>query len=83
MTRPDQTRPPADHGVGPVCLTCADRAEPGQVLQLLPDRMALVDFGAATGEVSVALVAAGPGDTVLVHAGEAIATLDDGPEETW
>ena len=76
MTRPESPQPSAEHCVGPVCLTCADQAEPGRVLQLRPDRLALVDFDGTTDEVSVALVTAGPGDTVLVHAGEAIAVLN-------
>jgi hydrogenase maturation factor len=43
---------------------------------LLDDDLAVVDTGAGQEEVSVALVAAGVGDTILVHAGEAIAVLD-------
>ena len=61
-----------------VCLTCSDEALPVVVLRLLDDDLALVDTGRGPehGEViSVALVAAGVGDTVLVHAKEAIAVL--------
>jgi hydrogenase maturation factor len=46
---------------------------------LLPDGLALVDTGAGREEVSVALVQAAVGDTILVHAKEAIAVVGDGP----
>jgi hydrogenase expression/formation protein HypC len=36
-----------------------------------------VDTGAGEEQVSVALVTASAGDTILVHAGEAIARLGD------
>jgi hydrogenase expression/formation protein HypC len=64
-----------------VCITCSDQAVAVTVVRLLDDDLALVDTGAGredgTGleEVSVALVAARVGDTILVHAGEAIAVL--------
>ncbi|MGE5134599.1 MAG: HypC/HybG/HupF family hydrogenase formation chaperone [Gemmatimonadota bacterium] len=60
---------------GDVCITCSDTAVEVTVLRLLGDGMAVVDAGGAEEEVSVALVAAGPGDTILVHAGEAIAVV--------
>jgi hydrogenase expression/formation protein HypC len=44
-----------------------------RIVRLLPDGLADVDTGEGTERVSVALVRAGVGDTVLVHAGEAIA----------
>lgn len=63
-----------------VCVTCSDQAVPVTVLSLLDDQLALVDTGKGQEEVSVALVSAEVGDTVLVHAGEAIAVLEgDGP----
>jgi hydrogenase expression/formation protein HypC len=62
---------------GEVCLTCSDAAVPARVLELLPDGMATVDAGAGAEQVSVALVAADVGDTVVVHAGEAIGVLAD------
>ena len=43
--------------------------------RLLGDDLALVDTGSGEEEVSVAFVAAAPGDTILVHAGEAIAVV--------
>jgi hydrogenase expression/formation protein HypC len=64
-----------------VCLTCSDEALPVVVLRLLDDDLALVDTGRGPehGEVvSIALVDAGVGDTVLVHAKEAIAVLTAG-----
>ena len=60
-----------------VCLTCSDAAVPARVVELLADGMATVDAGAGPEQVSVALVDAGIGDTVLVHAGEAIGVLLD------
>ena len=59
-----------------VCITCSDQAVAVTVVRLLDDDLAVVDTGAGEEEVSVALVAAGIGDTILVHAGEAIAVLD-------
>jgi len=59
-----------------VCITCSDSAVPVTVLRLLDDELAVVRTEAGTEEeVSVALVLARPGDTILVHAGEAIAML--------
>jgi hydrogenase expression/formation protein HypC len=58
-----------------VCVTCSDTAVPVTVLHLLDDGLAEVDTGSGTEEVSVALVPARVGDTVLVHAGEAIAVV--------
>ncbi|MEU5868210.1 MULTISPECIES: HypC/HybG/HupF family hydrogenase formation chaperone [unclassified Nonomuraea] len=58
----------------PVCLTCSDLAVPMRVVELLGDGMAIARADAGgPQEISVALVEAGPGDVVLVHAGEAIA----------
>jgi hydrogenase maturation factor len=45
------------------------------VLELGELGTALVDTGASRELISVALVDAAPGDTVLVHAGEAIAVV--------
>jgi hydrogenase maturation factor len=45
------------------------------IARLLPHGLAIVDTEAGPEEVSVALVSAGVGDTVLVHAGEAIALV--------
>lgn len=60
---------------GEVCVTCSDSAVPVTVLRLLDGDLARVDTGTGEAEVSVALVPARVGDTVLVHAGEAIALL--------
>ena len=58
-----------------VCITCSDTAVAVTIIELLADEMALVDTGAGPEEVSVALVSAGVGDTILVHAREAIAVV--------
>lgn len=57
------------------CITCADEAIQVRVLGLLGDGLALVDTGSGTEEISIALVDAGVGDTVLVHASEAIGVV--------
>lgn len=71
---------------GPVCstdhcITCGDVAVEVRVVRLLPDGLADVDTGAGIERVSVALVSAAAGDTVLVHAGEAIALVGGRPGE--
>ena len=58
-----------------VCITCSDTAVEVTVVCLLDDGLALVDGGRGEEEVSVALVEAQPGDTILVHAREAIAIV--------
>jgi hydrogenase expression/formation protein HypC len=58
-----------------VCITCSDAAVQVTVVGLLADGLALVDTGQGTEEVSVALVTATVGDTILVHAKEAIAVV--------
>jgi hydrogenase expression/formation protein HypC len=60
---------------GDVCITCSDTAVQVRVLRLLPDEMAVVEGGAGEETVSVALVTADVGDTILVHAREAIAVV--------
>jgi hydrogenase expression/formation protein HypC len=74
VTEPD--RPPAvPECHDDVCITCSDTAVAVTVVRLLGDDMALVDTAAGPEEVSIALVTAGVGDTVLVHAREAIAVV--------
>ena len=71
--------PAADPHPGEVCIICSDTAVAVTVTALIGDGLAMVDTGAGPGteeEVSVALVDAVVGDTVLVHAGEAIARVD-------
>ena len=59
-----------------VCITCSDRAVQVTVVRLLADGLAVVGTGGgAEEEVSVALVTAAVGDTLLVHAGEAIGVV--------
>jgi hydrogenase expression/formation protein HypC len=64
--------------IGDLCITCSDTAVEVQVVRLLDDAMAVVDTGEGTETVSVALVTAGVGDTILVHAREAIAVVGTG-----
>jgi hydrogenase expression/formation protein HypC len=73
--RPQAAAPAVPECHDEVCITCSDQAVAVTVVRLLDDDLALVDTGAGEEEVSVALVAAGIGDTILVHAGEAIAVL--------
>lgn len=55
-------------------------AIPGQVVELLPDRLAVVDLGGITRRASLDLLeGVAVGDWVAIHAGFAIAKLD--PEE--
>jgi hydrogenase expression/formation protein HypC len=63
----------ADH-----CVTCSDEARPMQVLTVEPSALArCIDEGGATCEVMIDLVGeVVAGDTVLVHAGVAIATTE-------
>ena len=64
---------------GDHCITCGDIAVEVTVLRLLPDSLAIVDNGTGgSEEVSVALVSAAVGDTILVHASEAIAVVNTG-----
>ncbi|MGQ0773347.1 MAG: HypC/HybG/HupF family hydrogenase formation chaperone [Pseudonocardiales bacterium] len=60
---------------GEVCITCSDEAVAVRIVALLPDELAVVDTGSGHEEVSIALVTAGVGDEILVHAKEAIAVL--------
>lgn len=60
---------------GEVCITCSDEALPVTILELLPDELARVDTGQSVEIVSVALVDAGVGAVILVHAKEAIAVV--------
>lgn len=62
---------------GEHCVTCSDEAVRVTVSRLLDDGLATVDTGSTTEEISVALVAVDVGDTVLVHAGEAIAVVKE------
>jgi hydrogenase expression/formation protein HypC len=66
---------PLPECINDVCITCSDMAVEVTVVRLLEDQMAVVDTGAGQETVSVALVSAGVGDTILVHAREAIAVL--------
>ncbi len=64
-----------------VCITCSDVAVEVRVVRLLPDALAVVDTGQGEEQVSVALVSAAAGDTILVHAGEAITVVREAAGE--
>ena len=64
--------------IGDVCITCSDMAVEVRVVRLIEDQMAVVDTGQGEETVSVALVSAGVGDTILVHAREALAVVGGG-----
>lgn len=68
-------RPSVPECYGDVCITCSDEAVAVLVVELMDDGLALADTGAGFEEVSVALVEAREGDTILVHAREAIAVV--------
>lgn len=70
-----RAQPPVPHCHDDICVTCSDTAVPVTVVRLLGDDLALVDTGSGEEEVSVAFVGAAVGDTILVHAGEAIAVV--------
>jgi hydrogenase maturation factor len=60
-----------------VCITCSDEAVRVTVVRLLGDELAEVDTGEGhLEEVSIALVDAGVGDHILVHAKEAIGVVE-------
>jgi hydrogenase maturation factor len=64
-----------DSCAGDSCITCGDEAIPATVVELLDGDLALVDTGHGEEEISVALVDAAVGDTLLVHAKEALGRL--------
>ena len=68
-------RPAVPECLDDVCITCSDTAVAVTVIALLGDNMAVVDTGSGSEEVSVALIPAAVGDTILVHAKEAIAVV--------
>jgi hydrogenase assembly chaperone HypC/HupF len=68
-----------DHQAG--CITCADEGVPMRVVRIDAGReLALCDGGEGLTTVETALVGAvAPGDALLVHAGTAIARLEEAP----
>src|SRR6202041_374878 len=62
--QPSAVQPPECHDE--VCITCSDTAVAVTIARLLPDSLAVVDTEAGQEEVSIALVSAGVGDTILV-----------------
>jgi hydrogenase expression/formation protein HypC len=75
MTAEHPTQQPTGQCLDEVCVTCSDTAVAVTIVRLLASDLAIVDTPAGEEEVSVALVTAGVGDTILVHAGEAIAVV--------
>jgi hydrogenase maturation factor len=58
------------------CITCSDDGVPMRVLRIRDDALALCeDAEGSRHAVELALVDAGTGDQVLVHAGVALVTL--------
>jgi hydrogenase expression/formation protein HypC len=72
----DADRVPVPECHDGVCITCSDTAVEVIVVELLDHELAIVDTGSGMEEVSVALVSAGVGDRILVHASEAIVKLE-------
>jgi hydrogenase expression/formation protein HypC len=70
-----ESGPEASECLDGVCITCSDTAVEVRILRLLEDELAVVDTGTGEETVSVALVTAQVGDTILVHAREAIAVV--------
>jgi hydrogenase expression/formation protein HypC len=65
-----------------ICITCSDQAVAVRVVALHEAELATVDTGEGHEEmVSVALVDAGIGDVILVHAKEAIAVVERGARD--
>ena len=57
------------------CITCGDDGTPMRVMRVRDDLALCEDPEGARHTVEIALVDAGPGDDVLVHAGVALVTL--------
>ena len=71
-----------DVEAGEVCLTCSDEGRPGEVLSVDDQGMAAVRTSGGVETVDTTIVApVGTGDLVLIHAGTAIAVLDEPERE--
>jgi hydrogenase maturation factor len=57
------------------CITCSDAGTPMRVLRVRDDLALCEDAAGGHHTVELALVDAGAGDEVLVHAGVALVTL--------
>jgi hydrogenase expression/formation protein HypC len=80
MTARNEPSPARGPAAGPecheqVCITCSDTAVAVRIVRVLDDDLAVVDTDSGEEEISIALVSATVGDTVLVHAAEAIAVV--------
>ena len=52
-------------------------AIPGQIVELLDEQRAMVDYGGTRREVNIMYVKPGLGDWIIVHAGFALQILDE------
>lgn len=68
-------REASDDCPGEACVTCSDGAVVAEVQELLEGGLAVVSAEVGPEQISVALVSVRVGDTVLVHAGEAITVV--------
>lgn len=60
------------------CAICSDEALPGQVLEIRPNQIALVQMETVQLEIALDLVEnVQTGERLLIHAGVAIAKLED------
>ena len=76
MTNVAEPAEQATGGRNPICITCGDVAIPMRVIRTGEDGLAdCVTEDGQTSQVELALVDAGPGDEVLVHACVAIQRL--------
>jgi len=67
-----------DDRAGEVCVTCSDEGRPGEVLSVDDEGMAAVRTSSGVERVDTTIVSpVGTGDLVLIHAGTAIAVLDE------
>ena len=73
----NENPPFCEPGPDGTCSICGDEALPGRVIELLGDNMAAVQMGGSLVEVAIDLVDnVQVGDTLLVHLGFAIATVE-------
>ncbi len=81
---PGLLKPAVEEGTAEVCVTCSDEGRLGEVILEPADPLGQALIRTAQGEEFVDVSVLGevaPNDLVLVHAGTAIARLDDSSEE--
>lgn len=64
---------------GDRCVVCSDQMLEARVIEMLDGGLALVEVDGTREEVSVALVSVTVGDSVLIHAKEAISVVGGRP----